>query len=297
MLIRKRIVDGCDMPAVSVIIAVYNVEAYLRRCLDTVRGQVLRDIEIICVDDGSTDGSPQVLAEYAAKDPRMRIVHQTNMGAGRARNAGLGHATGRWLAFWDADDEFAAEMLSEMVDAGERSGAEVVACTVAPHGDMFRRWRGWAWDKLFRRDFVERLGLEFQDLPVSNDLLFTYSALALADKVEPIGKSYVFHRKRQGSIETSRDRAPLAPLAAVKALYAKIGLVAGFSRWIPDFLFWHINRLKSADARRMLYRETRKLGRELGIRSTPKWILEEIKHAVKMLIRKLGLVECAFASS
>lgn len=272
------------MPRVSVIVPVYNVEAYLRPCLDSVVGQTLRDIEIICVDDGSTDSSAGILSEYAAKDPRIKVISHAHSNAGVARNAGLDVSSGEWLAFWDADDVFDCEMLCEMSNVGELSGADVVACTSEKRGDIFRRWRGWAWDKIFRRDFIVRHGLRFQSLPVSNDLLFTYAALALAEKVEPVGKSYVFHRKRPGSVETTRDCAPLAPLAAVRALYARIGFVDGFARWVPGFLFWHINRLKDEKASRLLYAETEKLGRELGIRCTAKWMFEEAKHAVRCVL-------------
>ena len=89
------------MPKVSVIIPVYNVEKYLRACLDSVVNQTFRDIEIICVDDGSTDGSGAILDEYAAKDSRMRVIRQANAGAGAARNAGLDVATGEYVFFAD----------------------------------------------------------------------------------------------------------------------------------------------------------------------------------------------------
>ena len=250
--------------------------------------QSLGDFEVICVDDGSTDESAAILSEYASRDLRVKVTKQIGVGAGRARNTGLVQATGKWLAFLDSDDEFDPSMFAEMSAAGDCAGADVVACTVASGGDMFRRWRGWAWDKLFRRDFVARLGLEFQDLPVSNDLLFTYSALALASKVEPIGKSYVFHRKRPGSVETTRDKYPLAPIAAVRALHARIGSAEGFVRWVPDFLFWHINRMKTEEASKLLYSETERFGCELGIRFTRKWVWEEIKHIIKRALRKVA---------
>ena len=92
------------MSEVSVIIPVYNVEKYLRACLDSVVNQTLRDIEVICVDDGSTDGSPAILAEYAAKDPRVKVLTQPKSNAGAARNAGMSIATGEYLGFVDADD-------------------------------------------------------------------------------------------------------------------------------------------------------------------------------------------------
>ena len=274
------------MPKVSVIIPIYNVEEYLRACLDSVLNQTLGDIEIICVDDGSTDCSAMILAEYAAKDSRVRIVAQKNAGAGAARNTGLAIAQGQWVSFLDADDVFDSKMLSDMVVAGESENADVVACSEKKRGDIFFRWRGWAWDKLFKRDFIMHHMLEFQNLPVSNDLFFTYSALALSSKTVAVANDYVFHRKRAGSVETTRDRAPLAPLEAVKALHARIGMVDGFARWIPEFLFWHINRLKKKESSDLLYSEAKQFGKTLGITSSYKWRVEEIKRLVKKCMRR-----------
>ena len=275
-----------NVPKVSVIIPVYNVEAYLRQCLDSVIGQTLSDIEIICVDDGSTDGSAAILTEYTAKDSRIKVLSQANAGAGIARNIGLTCASGKWLSFLDADDVFNPTMLSDMVVVGESENADVVACTETKHGNIFSRWRGWAWDKLFSRALIERLNLEFQSLPFSNDLYFTYSGLALAEKIAVVPRLYVMHRKRLGSVETTRDRAPLAPLEAVKTLHARIGMVDGFARWIPEFLFWHINRLKKQESSDLLYTEAKQFGKALGITSSYKWKVEEIKRMVKKCIRR-----------
>ena len=91
-------------PAVSVIVPVYNVASYLRRCVDSLLGQTLRDIEIFLIDDGSTDGSGQICDEYAAKDARIRVVHQANAGLSEARNTGIDRAGADYLMFVDGDD-------------------------------------------------------------------------------------------------------------------------------------------------------------------------------------------------
>lgn len=105
----------------SVIIPVYNAVQFLRACIDSVTNQTLRDIEVICVDDGSSDGSEAILAEYAAKDKRLKIVTQKNRGQGAARNRGLASAHGEYVYFMDADDELAAgdalERLVAVADA------------------------------------------------------------------------------------------------------------------------------------------------------------------------------------
>ena len=89
---------------VSVIVPVYNVEKYLKDCLDSVVNQTLEDIEIICVNDGSTDNSLAILEEYAEKDSRIKIITQENKGLGGARNTGLYHANGEYISFIDSDD-------------------------------------------------------------------------------------------------------------------------------------------------------------------------------------------------
>ena len=99
------------MPVVSVIVPVCNAEAYLRQCLDSVLGQTLRDLEVVCVDDGSADSSAAILAEYAAKDCRVKVLTQANAGSGAARNRGIDAACGRYVA--EGMEEQAAEVLSQ----------------------------------------------------------------------------------------------------------------------------------------------------------------------------------------
>ena len=92
------------MPKISVIIPIYNVEKYLRQCLDSVVNQTIKDIEIICINDGSTDNSQAILNEYAKKDERFVVINQVNQGLSVARNNGLNSATGKYVAFIDSDD-------------------------------------------------------------------------------------------------------------------------------------------------------------------------------------------------
>ena len=121
------------MVKVSVIIPVYNVEPYLKQCMDSVVGQTLKDIEIICVDDGSTDNSLDILREYAAEDSRIQIIEQKNAGAGAARNNGMRYATGKYLSFLDSDDFFEPRMLEKAYDLAEKDQADL-KCLLAGHG-------------------------------------------------------------------------------------------------------------------------------------------------------------------
>lgn len=116
-----------SVPLVSVIIPVYNSGPYLQRCLDSVCGQSLRDLEIICVDDGSTDECPTILRACAAKDPRISILfHQSNRGCAAARNTGMDAAHGCFLHFMDSDDWIDAGYLEELVQIAEREKLSVV---------------------------------------------------------------------------------------------------------------------------------------------------------------------------
>ncbi len=112
---------------VSVIIPVYNVRPYLREALDSVINQTYQNLEIIIVDDGSTDGSGEVCDEYKA-DSRVRVVHQENQGLSGARNTGLDHMTGEYVAFLDSDDAFHPDMVGTMMEAMLRHGAELAVC-------------------------------------------------------------------------------------------------------------------------------------------------------------------------
>lgn len=99
---------------VSVIIPVYNSEIYLKECLDSVVNQTLQNIEIICIDDGSTDASMDILHEYARKDERFKILEQKHLGGGAARNLGLKEAAGEYFSFLDSDDYFELDMLEKI---------------------------------------------------------------------------------------------------------------------------------------------------------------------------------------
>lgn len=113
-------------PFVSVVIPVHNVEKYLRECLDSVVNQTLKEIEIICVDDGSTDSSPRILEEYAAKDPRIRVIRQNNSGTSQTRKNGVAASRGAFLMFLDGDDEFVPTACEKALSAASRSGADIV---------------------------------------------------------------------------------------------------------------------------------------------------------------------------
>jgi glycosyltransferase involved in cell wall biosynthesis len=114
-------------PKVTIIIPVYNVEKYLRQCLDSIVNQTMQDIQIICVNDGSTDGSPAILEEYAAQDPRIEVYHQENQGGGSARNAAYPYIRGKYAYFADPDDWLELDLCQQCYDRVEVTEADFVA--------------------------------------------------------------------------------------------------------------------------------------------------------------------------
>ena len=115
------------MPLISIIIPVFNAEKYLTECLDSVRGQTLEDVEILCVNDGSTDQSGTICDRYAAEDPRFRVIHQKNAGQSAARNRGLELALGKYVMFVDADDTLSPEACRKSLKKAQETGAEIVS--------------------------------------------------------------------------------------------------------------------------------------------------------------------------
>ena len=217
-------VSRTDEPLVSVIIPVWNVEQHLPQCLDSLLAQTLppESIEVLAVDDGSTDGSPAILDEYAGRFREMRVVHQANSGGpGAPRNVGLGLARGRYVFFLDADDYLGPEALSRLTDAAERNRSDVVlAKMVGVDGRpvpqaAFRRNRSRATLaqvysslsvlKLFRRSLIERLGLRFPEgLQGGEDAPFTIRAYLAADGISVVADYDCYYaRFRVGSQSAS----------------------------------------------------------------------------------------------
>lgn len=260
-------------PKVSVIIPVYNTEPYLRECLESVINQTLREIEIICVDDGSTDGSLAILREYEKKDRRIRVLVQPNLYAGAARNNGLKYATGEYLSFLDADDFFELNMLEVAYEQAKQQNAEIIVfrCDLfddekhsytvrkdsireenlpdnAPFAstevkkDLFRTFVGWTWDKLFLRDFILENGIRFQEIRTSNDLFFTYLALAMAQMITSAENVLAHHRTQvKTSLEATRDQSWdcfYKALCAIRDALKENGLYSTFER---DFINYSLN--------------------------------------------------------
>ena len=118
----------CEKPLLSIIVPVYDVENYLQKCIDSILAQTFTDFELILVDDGSPDNCPALCDAAAAKDARIRVLHQKNGGLSAARNAGLDVARGEWIGFVDSDDYIAPEMYETLYKAVQSTGADLALC-------------------------------------------------------------------------------------------------------------------------------------------------------------------------
>lgn len=116
------------MPKISVIVPVYKAEAYLRECIDSILSQTFSDLEVILVEDGSPDNSGAICDEYAARETRISVIHQTNQGQAAARNHALAIAKGEWISFVDSDDRIHPQMLELLYQAVMQSGADISMC-------------------------------------------------------------------------------------------------------------------------------------------------------------------------
>lgn len=257
------------MPAVSVIVAVRNGELFLHHALDSVRRQTLTDIEIIVVDDGSTDRTASIIQDLTAADNRIRSIEGPATGsAGAARNAGLDVATGDYLAFLDADDFFAPQLLSRLHRRAEADRADVTVCGFRVFEDpagvpntvnwglrteflpsttpftpeslgsgLFYAFGPVAWNKLFRTDLIRRHGLRFQELRRSNDLFFTFSALARAERLSYLPRALIDYRVgNPASLQGSADQSPLDFAAALETLQESLRDAGLYERFEAAFV-------------------------------------------------------------
>ena len=197
----------------SVIIPIYKVEPYLRKCIDSLANQTVRCHEIILVDDGSPDGCPEICDEYAARYDFVRIIHKTNGGVSSARNAGLEIATGKYIWFVDADDyvEFdAIEKLSQQINA--ESDLLVFDRTIEASGTIvdpnlffndvyFRYLLGFeSWNKWYKRSIIHKALLRFDsEETVGEDLLFNAVYYTLIHNYQIIKSALYHYEDRSGS--------------------------------------------------------------------------------------------------
>ena len=205
-------------PKISIIVPVYNVEKYIRRCLDSIAAQTFTDWECICVDDGTPDASGKICNEYAQKDSRFVVIHKENGGVSSARNAGLNVAKGEYVTFCDSDDWVEKEMLEVLYNTALETDADVV---MGGHktADEYKNCKdffppsGWLsmpkdfqmcfyapWGKLFKMTYLSKNKIYFPEkITLSEDLYFNFNIFFTSTRLYGVNKSLYNYYKNSSS--------------------------------------------------------------------------------------------------
>lgn len=211
------------MNKISIVIPIYNVEQYLAQCLDSIINQTYQNIEIILVNDGSTDNCPQICEDYAAKDNRIKVIHKENGGLSDARNAGYQLVTGDYLAFVDSDDLVFLDFYGELLKIAIQKNADIVESGILKFTDekdlqnlqqdnrvkefetekalellMKEQLKQVVWNKLYKTNIVNNL--LFEKGKIHEDEFWTYQIFARAKKIVKTNYPLYFYRQQEESI-------------------------------------------------------------------------------------------------
>lgn len=262
---------------VSVIIPVYNVEKYLKQCLDSVINQTLKEIEIICVNDGSTDNSYQILKEYAQKDKRIKIINKENGGLGAARNTGMEYATGEYIGFVDSDDWVELNTYEQFYRNAKTQNSDIVMCPIHVYDDitgelkydnpyftleclnedfdnsLFNHLKTKDFlfkisvtspNKIYKKEYLNEINAKFPEGLIFEDNPFFYETYLKAKNVSLIRDFLYFYRiNRKDSIILKSDKNYF-DLIKIHDLCTKIFIETGnFDQYKFDLLDYTINNL------------------------------------------------------
>lgn len=303
-----------SIPAVSVIIPVYNAEKYLQQMLKSVAGQTLRNIEIICVNDGSTDDSASIIRRFMKKDPRIRLIEQENLNAGVARNNGLKEARGKYVVFWDADDKFHKKAAELLYRRAEKMQADVCICGVyeftdngkvyeadgylktemLPDKESFNKYdiseclfnfaTNVMWNKMFLREFLIKKGIVCQDIRQANDTAFVMLSMYLAEVITCVEKKLVYYRvNNEESLTGKSSETVFCPYQSYLYTLERLKKYPDFAVVEKSFrnkavrgMFRSLNIQTSFEAYEHLYRFLKEKGLEtLGIHQCKREEMEQ----------------------
>lgn len=288
--------DEAKKIVVSVVIPVHNAAEYIADTLSTVLSQTLKEIEIIIVNDCSTDNTLDIVKYISQKDSRVQIIsNAVNLGGGGSRNVGLDIAVGEYIIFLDDDDYIESDMLEKMSSHAAETQVDVVVCrcqSFDPHSgiyapmvesiradllpreavfqpqdiatDFFRAFVWWPWDKLFRREAIISSGMRFQEIRTTNDLFFVCAFMLIARNVSVLDEVLISHTiNRSDSLSATRadsHRCALNALIALKEFMLQKGLLDGrikdYKNYAVVFLEWHLNTI-SGPAFPALFRDVK----------------------------------------
>lgn len=238
------------MAEVSVIVPVYQVEKYLRQCLDSIVNQTFKEIEIILVDDGSKDNSGKICDEYALKDNRVKVIHQDNMGLSDARNSGMNQMSGNYFMFVDSDDYVSEQMIEKLYTSAVETDADVVCCNfeyfwennenesfstkqkreelnsseIFSHRKNEKNYGIWtvAWNKLYKSSSMN--SFRFRSGKIHEDEFWANDIYQKDLKVVTIEDSLYYYRQRHNSI------------VSIKSIKKEFDLIEAFQERMQIYL-------------------------------------------------------------
>ena len=229
---------------ISVIIPVFNVEPYIRKCLDSVLNQTYNNLEVIVINDGSTDNSGKICDEYAEGDRRVRVFHKENAGVSAARNAGIEAASGDYLAFADSDDYLELDMYEKLYAACKENNADMAVCnynlvydnrsiakyskmrneTANVHADVYGYFckycacpkpNNYIWTRLYKTEIIKKSGVRFENYKLGDDTLFNFKLLPHIRKAAFISDGlYNYFQRSCSNVHTVANKENLASVYA-----------------------------------------------------------------------------------
>jgi len=217
-----------SMAKVSVIIPVYNVQKYLAKCLDSVINQTLKDIEIICVNDGSTDNSLEILKAYAEKDSRIKIISQENRGLSAARNAGTAAASGEYIGFVDSDDWISLDYYEKLYNMAQKTDSDIAVgeikkvksfitknitnFTKSMTAEKFEDKlllcdipdKSFVFNKIYKLSKIREHNIKFKEGVTYEDIIYSPQVIKNLNKLVTVPGTFYYYLKRKGSIVTTK---------------------------------------------------------------------------------------------
>ena len=220
------------MTKLSIIVPVYNVEKYLPKCLESLIKQTLKDIEIICVNDGSMDNSLAILKEFASKDSRIRIIDNQHQGVAKTRNTGIEQSSGEYIGFVDSDDYIDIDFFEKLYNSATKSNSDIAIASILKHKNFFNIYNAkytkeetaitiqdkiklcedkkhfffYAWNKIYHSRFIKENNIKFSEGQIYEDVMFAIKALYYSNKIISVYGTKYHYIEHENSLTKSKDK-------------------------------------------------------------------------------------------
>lgn len=220
------------MTKLSIIVPVYNVEKYLPKCLESLIKQTLKDIEIICVNDGSMDNSLAILKEFASKDSRIRIIDNQHQGVAKTRNTGIEQSTGEYIGFVDSDDYIDLDFFEKLYNSATKSNSDIAIASILKHKNFFNIYNAkytkeetaitiqdkiklcedkkhfffYAWNKIYHSGFIKENNIKFSEGQIYEDVMFAIKALYYSNKIISVYGTKYHYIEHENSLTKYKDK-------------------------------------------------------------------------------------------